>query len=302
MVSESPGGDRHRLSVRREVFCHLLTPLIPNNSDLEFINPTNSMNQTYFFKLAPSLLLVLSSSYAAFGADLIQNGGFEITTNGADKQTDRDTKATGWTVTQIPSSAYFAGTGMGGYSWVFSGPNATVATYSDSPGTLRLWGATGSGVSNGLIGSPDGGNFWATDANWNTGSLSQEVSGLSLGVSYTLTFYTATAQQEGYSGDIYTDFRVTFGSTTQTSTQLPINSHGFNGWQKETMSFTATAPSQILTFLAEGTPGSGLPPIALLDGVSLKPTAVPEPQACAATAGGLLLAAGVMRRLRRSSK
>ncbi|MGH6911978.1 MAG: PEPxxWA-CTERM sorting domain-containing protein, partial [Phenylobacterium sp.] len=38
--------------------------------------------------------------------------------------------------------------------------------------------------------------------------------------------------------------------------------------------FTATSNSQLLTFLSVGTP-SGLPPIALLDGVSL--TMVPEP-------------------------
>jgi hypothetical protein len=47
----------------------------------------------------------------------------------------------------------------------------------------------------------------------------------------------------------------------------------------ESMSFTATSTSELLVFLSKGGPTS-LPPVALLDGVSLTgdvPGAVPEP-------------------------
>ena len=39
--------------------------------------------------------------------------------------------------------------------------------------------------------------------------------------------------------------------------------------------FTANSSTELLSFLAVGTPAANLPPFALLDGVSL--TAVPEP-------------------------
>ncbi len=42
-----------------------------------------------------------------------------------------------------------------------------------------------------------------------------------------------------------------------------------------TFTFTANSPTELLSFLAVGTPAANLPPFALLDGVSL--TAVPEP-------------------------
>ena len=56
------------------------------------------------------------------------------------------------------------------------------------------------------------------------------------------------------------------------------------------MTFTADAVNPVLTFLSVGTP-DGLPPFALLDGVSLK--AVPEPSAA------LLGALGALALLRR---
>ena len=43
----------------------------------------------------------------------------------------------------------------------------------------------------------------------------------------------------------------------------------------ESFKFTANSTSELLSFLAVGTPSGNVPPFALLDGVSL--TAVPEP-------------------------
>jgi len=54
---------------------------------------------------------------------------------------------------------------------------------------------------------------------------------------------------------------------------LSIASGGFSGWQTEKFTFTASDTSEVLTFLSLGTP-NGLPPMALIDNVSLT---VPEP-------------------------
>jgi hypothetical protein len=51
-----------------------------------------------------------------------------------------------------------------------------------------------------------------------------------------------------------------------------------SGWMAVTMNFTATATSEVLSFLAIGTPITpSVPPMSLLDGVTLN--AVPEPSA-----------------------
>jgi len=73
----------------------------------------------------------------------------------------------------------------------------------------------------------------------------------------------------------------------------------FSGWMTANFTFTADSTSEVLSFLAVGTPAGNLPPFALLDGVSL--TAVPEPSTWAmmlAGFGGLGFAA--FRRRRRT--
>jgi hypothetical protein len=73
----------------------------------------------------------------------------------------------------------------------------------------------------------------------------------------------------------------------------------FSGWTLETFGFTAAATSEVLSFLAVGSPANSLPPFALVDGVSL--TSVPEPSTWAmmlAGFGGLGFAA--FRRRRRT--
>jgi len=75
---------------------------------------------------------------------------------------------------------------------------------------------------------------------------------------------------------------------------------GVGGWEKQPMTFTATAASDVLQFLAYGTP-SGAPPISFLAGVSLQPSSVPEPATLSLMGVGLvgLGAAGHYRHSRR---
>ncbi len=154
-------------------------------------------------------------------------------------------------------------------------------------GNVKFYGATA---------APDGGVVVSAigDSNW-AGGISQAVSGLTPGTSYTLTFNWAGAQQQGFSGPTIEDWSVAFGSSTQSTSTVVTPSQSFSGWQSATMTFTADASSDLLNFTAVGLP-SGLTPTLLLDNVSLNPTAVPEP----ATLGLLSLGGiGLLTRRRR---
>jgi hypothetical protein len=219
--------------------------------------------------LAASMALAIGTS--AHAAALITNGSFE-----------QNTIAGGAHNAQFGSGAGQGGqtvtgwTGGSGYQIYFVGGtestvNAT-GEYSSS-GKEKLWlPATG---------NPAGGNFIALDGDQGGGSqanvqgwVSQDVDGLVEGQRYALTFDWAAAQLQSRTGATTEQLQVSFGGDTQWTSILSNPNEGFSGWNQVTMYFTANDASQTLKFLSFGTP-SGLPPIALLDGVSL--TAVPEP-------------------------
>lgn len=83
----------------------------------------------------------------------------------------------------------------------------------------------------------------------------------------------------------------------QSTAVINVADEGFTGWFSEAFTFTATATSQLLSFLAIGTP-QGLPPFALLDGVTVE-DATPAPEPAALALLGLGLAAVVFGRSRR---
>ena len=112
------------------------------------------------------------------------------------------------------------------------------------------------------------------------GSLDQTVNGLTIGQTYNLSFYWAGTelfnrtgyQSIGLTGSLGGD---AFATPAYLNTASAGQPGSFSGWMLENFSFTANASSEVLSFLAVGTPAGNLPPFALLDGVSL--TAVPEP-------------------------
>jgi len=74
--------------------------------------------------------------------------------------------------------------------------------------------------------------------------------------------------------------------------------HGFTGWMHQTFTYTATNTSELLSFLAVGTP-NGVPPFVLLDGVVVN-DATPEPGSLTLMLGGLgLIGLGVLRSKKR---
>jgi len=200
-----------------------------------------------------AVLLLLAIALPAQAYNMVTNGSFEqtsLSTSGFLTNTD----VTGWTTTSGYTFEVFPGTetttGIGNGVKLYPGAGGTVPT------------------------SPDGFKYLAADGGYQTGTTSQTIKGLVIGQQYQLTFYQAAAQQQGYTGATTDYWQVSFGSQSQNSTLMSNPSQSFTGWQAQSLLFTATSTSQVLGFLAVGTP-TGQPPFALLDGVSL--VATPEP-------------------------
>ena len=222
--------------------------------------------------------ILLGTTGAANAANLVQNGGFETTTNGIG-QLGFNTDATGWTTT--------------GYNFLFSGNTADSVGANGTYGNLKLWGPA-NGSANGLAGSPEGGNYVAADGAFGVQPISQTITGLVAGQSYDVGFWWAGAQQLNFDGLNTEQWEVKLGNQSQFTAVYNNPSHGFSGWTHETFTFTAQSASEVLSFLAHGTP-EGVPPFSLLDGVSMTES-VPEPASWAMMLGGFGLVGGAMRR------
>lgn len=133
--------------------------------------------------------------------------------------------------------------------------------------------------------SPNGGAFMVLDGDPSfTGPLQQTINGLVVGKKYDLSFYWAAGELSNRTGYTSEQLTGTFGTDSfATSTYLNLNPAGvpgsFSGWKLVDFKFTAQSTSQLLSFLSVGTPAANLPPVAFLDGVSLR--MVPEPGAWA---------------------
>jgi PEP-CTERM motif len=242
-------------------------------------------------------VLSLAALNPAHATNPVKNGGFEHPVKefphphpatlplGMGYQTDL-TSDFGWSVT-----------GSGALSYII-GPNSSVPGAHNFP----------------MSPSPAGGDYYAADASpeFDNGVyLYQMINGLVPGEEYSVTFYQAGASytknisdsaqwQVNFGGtldftpDGGTTLAEVLGGTTQLSPLMNLDTSHGSPWTLVTMDFTADSTSDLLSFFATGT---GAPPFALLDGVSV--AAAPEPATWMMMLIGIGAAGGILRRQRR---
>ena len=241
-------------------------------------------------RAAGILAAAVALAAPARSAPIVVNGGFEAPAVKA--STEFGSRFGGQVVPGWTSA---------GYTFLYrsGAADAGGALTEYGPGR-ELWGP-GNGSANGLpAASPSGGDYIAANGAHYPGPLAQTVKGLNPGSVAVVTFWWAGAQERGFLGDTTEAWSVSLGGETQSTEVLSNPSRGFTGWRRAALSFVATGTSEVLSFLAVGTP-SGVPPFVLLDGVAV--TQVPEP-ASMAVLGAALLAVGLAnrRRSRRSRR
>jgi hypothetical protein len=254
--------------------------------------------ETNMKKILAALFVTVGGLHGAIAyavpVNLVQNGNFEDVTNGTGKFANTGnitsagtTVADGWT--------------SSGYNFIYT-PGTADGKSKARGSAIPLWGSENGGL-NTITVSQGGGNFFAGDGVYQAGPLQQVINNLVAGQSYILSFDYAGAQQQGFTGLTTEGWAVSLGKVTATNkvqdtAMLNDVSHGFTGWTSDTMTFIATSSSEVLSFMALGTP-NGEPPVSLLDNVSLVAgAAVPEPGTLWAMLIGGLALLGVAKRRR----
>lgn len=219
--------------------------------------------------IAPAFALSALTVPVSAATNLVKNGGFESNGGpGATQYGSYRITLDDW----IMSPTGFMG--LDTYA------NANINTSEP----IQFWGAApGYKNGNGFTGSPDGGYFWAADGHSGfRGTLEQEITGLTVGGKYDLSFYYAHGQEAcgPCNGATRQAWQVYLGAEQYNTPFVDLPEHGFMGWFTATHTFTANATTEILQFWADG--GTGAPPMALLDGVRLTahnqpPTPAPGP-------------------------
>jgi hypothetical protein len=211
------------------------------------------------YLILAALAATLGTAASAHATQFVVNGDFTDLTSGVG-QLGTNTNAAGWD----PN---------GGYNFVFTNGGDAVP---QGGSTLALWAASNGGSSdwNGLTKSGTG-NFAAMDGAFETEALTQTITGLTVGKTYTFSFNYAFGQQDGFDGATIQNLTASLGGFTVTvpAGDEHLANHGFSGWDTFTTTITANDSTETLSFLAFG--NLPVPPFALVSDVSLTGS-VPE--------------------------
>lgn len=255
----------------------------------------------FFLVAAAGFASAVPAAAAPAATNLVVNGNFEQTTNGAGQveyyNNDEDmifgnTSLVGW-------NPIVAATNGSALAWVFAPGTAGRGgvPYQQYGGIMDLWGPGNGGLATGSLDSIQGGNFFAADGDpeYRSG-ISQMLTGLTSGQTYRVSFEWAAGQQVDFFGPTTEAWQVGFGGQTRMTPILSTPERGFQPWRRETLEFVASGSAQLLSFLAVGTP-VGMPPISLLDNVKVM-AGVPEPTSWAMLIAGFGLIGAAARRRR----
>jgi hypothetical protein len=94
------------------------------------------------------------------------------------------------------------------------------------------------------------------DSTYHPSALTQEITGLTAGRTYTLTFDYAAAQQFQYAGNTIDQWVVTLGGQTIATTNIDLPSHEFSGWFTDSVTFTYDGSGTDLSFVNNGKGGA----------------------------------------------
>jgi hypothetical protein len=273
-----------------------------------------------------ALLSVLAAASAGFvsparASNFITNGTFTSTTGtfaaaGGGIITDSGWTSGGslsnWTLSDVSGSSglvllYTSGnqgsTATNGEGISLTGRFGSFSLYD--PGNVAGTTPSGGAIPNT---SPGGGNFIVADgASGYDVAIYQSLTGLTTNEVYAVSFWYAAGQQYSFSGTTTEGWQVSLESSAQTTEvaangttiqDTPAQAGGglaqgaFQAWAQETFYFTASGPSQVLTFLSMGTP-SGQPPAVLLSDVTMNAT-TPEPASVTFFAIGMASLIGLL--------
>lgn len=227
-----------------------------------------------------SALLFAGASAHATTINLVQNGDFAENSGVAGKIGTK-VGTTTVMVTDWTNGDYRSGSV--GYNFLYF-PSKTSPDKSNGIGLYTV------------TSGPHGENFIGDDADYESAPISQTINGLVAGKQYVLSFEWAAGQQTGFYGPTKQDWDVTLGTQSQKTNVYNLPGEvkngptiqNFSGWMPDSMIFTATGSSEVLSFLAQGSPQ--VPPFTLLADVSL--VEAPEPGTTTLLFTGLFALAG----------